>query len=73
MCAQIGAVALIDDSIDYARQCAASATPVFLFGDYPWNKVKPGQPPLDPMTVTRVANWRMAAHLITTQVVECMG
>ena len=34
MCAKIGAVALIDDSLDYARQCAAAGVPTFLFGNY---------------------------------------
>ena len=34
MCRRIGAVALIDDSIDYARQCADAGLPVFLFGEH---------------------------------------
>jgi len=71
MCARIGAVALLDDSLDYARQCASAGIPVFLFGDYPWNQLKAGEPPLDAM-VTRVPNWRMACQLITPAVVEGM-
>ena len=34
MCARIGAVALIDDSLDYAHQCAQAGIPAFLFGNY---------------------------------------
>jgi len=37
MCADIGAVALIDDSMDYAKQCAAAGIRTFLFGAYAWN------------------------------------
>ena len=72
MCRKIGAVALIDDSIDYARECAAAGLPAFLFGDYGWNQVKPGDPPLDPL-ITRVSGWRMAAQLISPQVVAGMS
>ena len=38
MCARIGAVALIDDSLDYARQLAKAGTRTYLFGDYGWNR-----------------------------------
>ena len=72
MCARIRAVALIDDSIDYARQCAAAGIPVFLFGDYPWNRMQPGMASLD-ARVTRVANWRMVAQLVSPQVIESMA
>jgi len=67
MCAKIGAVALLDDSLDYARQCAAADLPVFLFGDYAWNRGRPGEK-LDPR-ITRVANWRMVAQLVTPAVI----
>ena len=69
MCAKIGACALIDDSKDYARQCATAGIPVFLFGDYPWNALKPGEAPF-PILVTRVNSWRNAAALITPDVVQ---
>ena len=69
MCAKIGAMALIDDSKDYARQCAAAGIPVFLFGDYPWNRIGSGEPALGER-VTRVSTWRMACQLITRQAVE---
>lgn len=61
MCAKIGAVALLDDSLDYARQCAAAELPVFLFGDYPWNATSE---PLD-KHIMRVANWRIAAQVVS--------
>ena len=61
MCARIGAVALIDDSIDYAKECAAAGLPVFLFGNYMWNQTLE---PLDP-NITRVAGWRTVAQLVT--------
>lgn len=61
MCRKIGAVALIDDSLEYARQCAAAGLPVFLFGDYPWNR---SESALD-ARITRVASWRIVAQLVT--------
>ncbi|KAG6919590.1 hypothetical protein DXG01_004254 [Tephrocybe rancida] len=47
VCANLGAVLLIDDSSENALQCAASKKPiqVLLFGDYEWNKRVSG--PLD--------------------------
>ena len=72
MCKKIRAVALIDDSKDYARQCAADGLPVFLFGNYPWNALQKGEAALD-ARITRVSCWRMAAHLISPQVVESMS
>jgi len=61
MCKKIGALALIDDSLDYAKQCAAAGLPVFLFGDYPWNETAE---PLD-QRITRVGTWRMVAQLVS--------
>ena len=61
MCRKIGAVALIDDSLDYATQCAADGLPVFLFGEYPWNR---SEGALDER-ITRVASWRIVAQLVT--------
>ena len=34
MCSRLGACALIDDSMDYARECAENSIPVVLFGNY---------------------------------------
>ena len=67
MCKRIGAVALIDDSLDYAKQCASSGIPVFLFGDYAWNRSTTVT--LD-ARITRVPNWRMIAQLVSKQVIE---
>ena len=72
ICKRIGATALIDDSMDYAKQCAAAGLPVFLFGDYPWNQLRANEAPLD-AKITRVSGWRMAAQLISPQVVEAMA
>lgn len=38
ICRDINAVALIDDNVSYAHNCANSGLPVYLFGDYPWNR-----------------------------------
>ena len=71
MCKKIGAVALIDDSKDYARQCEAAGIPVFLFGDYPWNQLKKDEPKFGD-TVERVSSWRMVAQKVSPEVVEGM-
>lgn len=66
MCKRIGAVALIDDSIDYAKQCAEAGIPVFLFGNYAWNQSAEKLSPL----ITRVNTWRMIAQLVTPEMLE---
>jgi hypothetical protein len=38
ICKDIGAVLLIDDSLQYAYQCHSSNIPVLLFGEYAWNQ-----------------------------------
>ena len=64
MCARIGAVALIDDSLDYAAQIAAAPGTMraILFGDYPWNRAPRGHaagapPPPLPARVERARGW----------------
>ena len=47
---------------------AVLTAPVFLFGDYPWNRPHAGEPPLDARKVTRVTNWRAVAQLVTPEV-----
>ena len=54
MCKRIGAVALVDDSLTYARQCAAAGIPTLLFGAYPWNATDEA---LD-LSIRRVARWQ---------------
>lgn len=38
ICQEIGAVLLIDDSLQYAMHCYKAKIPVLLFGDYAWNQ-----------------------------------
>ena len=38
ICKDIGAVLLIDDSLQYAYQCHQADIPVILFGEYAWNQ-----------------------------------
>jgi uncharacterized HAD superfamily protein len=54
MCKEIGAVLLIDDSLDYARQCAEANLDAILFGDYPWNRTKYDLHE----NIVRVAHWK---------------
>jgi 5'(3')-deoxyribonucleotidase len=56
MCAAIGAVALIDDSVTYALQCSHVLPRVFLFGTYAWNKLPAAIKSL-PANVLRSNDW----------------
>lgn len=40
ICQEIGAIALIDDSVEHVSQCAAAGVEGLLFGSYPWNQAK---------------------------------
>jgi len=53
VCQRLGAVALIDDSVEHVSECAEAGLEGVLFGDYEWNQVKelPGG-------VTRCKDWR---------------
>jgi 5'(3')-deoxyribonucleotidase len=53
VCREIGAIALIDDSIDHIKLCVSDGVDGLLFGDYPWNQA--GELPRG---VTRVKHWR---------------
>ncbi len=55
MCRDLGAVALIDDSLRYALECASSLRVVYLFGEYGWNRTPAGTHVPD--NVVRVASW----------------
>jgi hypothetical protein len=62
MCAELGAVCLIDDSLTYANQCAATMRHVILFDyqrTYPWNQCADPLPP----NVTRVSSWEEAVRV----------
>lgn len=52
VCAEIGAVALIDDSLGHTVKCAEQGIEGVLFGDYPWNQAK-----CLPKGVVRKVNW----------------
>lgn len=62
MCADVGAVALIDDSPKYALQCAGAMPLVILFGDYAWNCTTEALPP----NVKRVRGWPEVPALLAT-------
>jgi predicted amidohydrolase len=58
MCTEIGAICLVDDSQNYANQCAAAGISVLLFGRYPWNSDSVSEAlALQTGRVTRVMNW----------------
>ncbi len=52
VCTELGAIALIDDSIEHVRGCAEVGVRGILFGDYPWNRGD-----LLPDGVIRHTNW----------------
>lgn len=52
VCRRLGAVALIDDSLEHTAECAAIEIDGLLFGNYPWN-----QADVLPEGVTRCRNW----------------
>lgn len=52
ICNQLGAVALIDDSVGHVTHCAESGIEGVLFGNYPWNQTDEL-----PERVTRCNDW----------------
>jgi len=52
-CKELEISVLIDDSLDYIRQCPSMEIRGILFGDYPWNQ-NGNLPP----NVVRVKNWK---------------
>jgi len=52
LCRELGAVALIDDSLRYVTECSDAGQRAILFGDYPWNQADEL-----PQGVIRVADW----------------
>ena len=52
LCRELGAVALIDDSLRYVVECADAGQRAILFGDYPWNQNNEL-----PVGVVRLRNW----------------
>ena len=57
VCVEIGAFALIDDSVNHIAECAEIGIEGILFGDYPWNQVEQL-----PKNVTRCINWQEVAE-----------
>ena len=53
VCHELGAVALIDDSLNHVAGCAAAGIEGILFGDYPWNQASDL-----PKGVTRCPDWQ---------------
>lgn len=53
ICSDLGAIALIDDSLSHVTECAEAGVEGILFGDYPWN-----QADVLPEGVTRCLDWR---------------
>ena len=59
VCQEVGAIALIDDSITHVANCAAVGIDGILFGNYPWNQAE-----TLPAGVTRYDNWQgVLGHL----------
>lgn len=57
VCLDIGAIAMIDDSLPYLKQCVEVGVDGILFGDYPWNQVENL-----PAGITRLENWQAVAE-----------
>lgn len=69
MCAEAGAIMLIDDSFDYAVQCAARGIPVVLFGDYAWSRSRTLTPEENNLhsLVRRANDWKTVYSIIQNQ------
>lgn len=52
VCHELGAIALVDDSITHVAECARTGIQGILFGDYPWNQADEL-----PNGVVRYENW----------------
>lgn len=57
ICHEIGAVALIDDSVEHVTTCAENGVEGVLFGNYSWN-----QTDKLPQGVTRCESWQLVAE-----------
>lgn len=57
VCHELGAVALIDDSVEHVVTCAENGVEGVLFGDYYWNQTKELPP-----GVTRCESWQQVAE-----------
>lgn len=59
ICQEIGAIALIDDSVSHVTECAAVGVTGILFGEYPWNASE-----YLPENVFRCTNWEQVAECL---------
>ena len=59
LCRELGAVALIDDSLRYVLECSDVGQRAILFGDYPWN-----QADKLPEGVVRARDWNEVKLLL---------
>ena len=57
VCRDLGAVALIDDSLVHTSHCSEAGIEGVLFGDYPWNQATEL-----PIGVTRCVDWQAVAE-----------
>mmetsp|Transcript_31332 Transcript_31332/g.43457 ORF Transcript_31332/g.43457 Transcript_31332/m.43457 type:complete len:221 (+) Transcript_31332:98-760(+) len=64
MCQAVGAIAIIDDSLLYAQQCASELEKVVLFGEYGWNSDSGSGAPL-PSNVIRAKDWTQAHAILS--------
>ncbi|AKM81849.1 TPA: hypothetical protein DD449_00210 [Candidatus Berkelbacteria bacterium] len=55
-CLRLGVSHIIDDSLEYAIDCAKAGVQVLLFGDYPWNRQK--IPKEYEGIITRTPSWQ---------------
>lgn len=63
LCKSLNADLIIDDAVSYCRQCADNDMRALLFGDYPWNKTKDGDPLHS--SVIRVDGWQAVVKHLT--------
>mmetsp|Transcript_22462 Transcript_22462/g.49047 ORF Transcript_22462/g.49047 Transcript_22462/m.49047 type:complete len:243 (-) Transcript_22462:148-876(-) len=61
LCRQIGAVAIIDDSLSHCCECAEAGIFAFVFGEYGWNRPRGDADQSWPNLVMRVPDWK-AVH-----------
>lgn len=59
VCQEIGAIALVDDSISHVKGCAEAGIQGVLFGEYPWNKCE-----VLPSGVVRCKDWRQVEEVL---------
>eukprot|EP00959_Pyramimonas_sp_CCMP1952_P100119 2093699-Pyramimonas_sp.AAC.1 len=64
MCESVGAIALIDDSCSYAKQCAPKLKKMVLYGRYGWN-TKESETTGLPDNVVRADNWAEVRQILT--------